>query len=458
MWAAALFGVVAVFFVFSVFLAPYSVSHGYYVSFAKLMAEGLTAWRDFSLADLPLGVWLLSLPYRVVGTEASGAGAQVLVTVVHLLNMGLLGMLMRRIGVKGAALWMGLLFYVVTQYSADALMTNTEPFAVCFLLAAANALVCGSRNATVAGAVCFALAVACKMQCAVLTPVMLGMALWNGGQKGSRLQKGVIFVLGTLVVCGLTWACISALSGNAQWTDTLNWRGDYLPMIRWRQVLVNVVILVGRCSLYFLILALPAWKRLPTYGRQFCVWTLLTFVCLSALICFDGNQTFGMFLCPFVAVAFACLWEQMARKIWAAVLLSAFVLPGYLLAREFAKLEGGEAKALQREQIDEMKKLMDRPAKVVAYFGKCFDYQLGAQVYSEVPHLRPVDVKNTKFGTEGILDVSRLIDGMTEADCIILGPDGASDVFNNENSDTFFEATEDMKGVGVAEFMVYVKK
>lgn len=457
---ALFFGMVAVFFVCSAYLAPYSVTHGYYVSIAKRMAEGLVAGKDFMLADTPLALWLMSLPFRLAGTEASGAWAMGMVVCVHLLNMGLLVRLMHRLHIGEVARWMGAAFYGTVLYSTDALMTNLEPFAVCFLLMASLALLQKSKRATAWAAVCFALAVGCKAQSIAMAPVLVGMVLWQGKGEKIRLEKGLLFTLVAVAVCGLGYVGMAWSSGDPHWTDSLEWIYRDEEKEVWKQFLVTLIIQGGRCSMYIFLLMFPAWRKLPAYGKQFCVWGLLAFACQVALLCFRTETVYGMFTYPFAAITFAFLWERFARNRWAmVVLLSAFLIPGYLMVREYRKLDNGKAKAAQAEQIKEFKTMLEHPVKTVAYFDKCFDYQLGAQLYSEVPALCPVGLKTSRFGLErSEQELAKLVGQLEDADCIILNEDGMSTLTYGNYADAFFEVISNRKGIGVGEFMVYLKE
>lgn len=441
-----LLGIWVVFWLVSNLIAPLSVEHGELVAAAKYMAQGMMPYEAFSLQETPIGVGILSVLYQLVGIEASSYWATGLWIVVHLLNGWLLWKLMFRLGVIKVFALFGLVFYGLLVYSSDGLMLNMEPMAVSFLLGACLLILQRTTRTLVGSSLCFALALGCKAQAIVLLPVLTAMVLWKGNRNQFRLEKGLLFVVLALALAAAGFMSISFMTQKADWAEGLFPMQEVQPFQTWKSVLysklVYVVIQGGRCSLFFL-LALPwAWKNLSVHGKRCVGWSVLALIGYLCLFYFEIKVPHGMLVYPWVVLALVHILQSLSNKyVVGALAVAVLIAPGLLTLREFQKLEGGKVKAEQQEELAALKKIIQKPGKAMVQFGDCVEYELGPQIFAELPQLRPLG----------------MLEEMSEADYIILTESGFSELSYSEESDQFFECISERKSYGTGSYMIYVR-
>ena len=441
-----LLGILVVFWLVSNLIAPLSVEHGELVAAAKYMAQGMMPYEAFSLQETPIGVGILSVLYQLVGIEASSYWATGLWIVVHLLNGWLLWKLMFRLGVTKVFALFGLVFYGLLVYSSDGLMLNMEPMAVSFLLGACLLILQRTTRTLVGASLCFALALGCKAQAIVLLPVLTVMVLWKGNRNQFRLEKGLLFAVLALALAAAGFLGISFMTQKADWAEGLFPMQEVQPFQTWKSVLysklVYVVIQGGRCSLFFL-LALPwAWKNLSVHGKRCVGWAVLALIGYLCLFYFEIKVPHGMLVYPWVVLALVHILQSLSNKyVVGALAVTVLIAPGLLTLREFQKLEGGKVKAEQQEELAALKKIIQKPGKAMVQFGDCVEYELGPQIFAELPQLRPLG----------------MLEEMSEADYIILTESGFSELSYSEESDQFFECISERKSYGTGSYMIYVR-
>lgn len=439
-------GILVVFWLVSNLIAPLSVEHGELVAAAKYMAQGMMPYEAFSLQETPIGVGILSVLYQLVGIEASSYWATGLWIVVHLLNGWLLWKLMFRLGVTKVFALFGLVFYGLLVYSSDGLMLNMEPMAVSFLLGACLLILQRTTRTLVGASLCFALALGCKAQAIVLLPVLTAMVLWKGNRNQFRLEKGLLFVVLALALAAAGFMSISFMTQKADWAEGLFPMQEVQPFQTWKSVLysklVYVVIQGGRCSLFFL-LALPwAWKNLSVHGKRCVGWAVLALIGYLCLFYFEIKVPHGMLVYPWVVLALVHILQSLSNKYMVGALaVTVLIAPGLLTLREFQKLEGGKVKTEQQEELAALKKIIQKPGKAMVQFGDCVEYELGPQIFAELPQLRPLG----------------MLEEMSEADYIILTESGFSELSYSEESDQFFECISERKSYGTGSYMIYVR-
>ena len=441
-----LLGILLVGWLVSNFIAPLSVEHGENVAFAKYMAQGLMPYQEFSMPETPVAIGILSGLFRMVGIEASSYWASGLLVCVHLLNGWLLWKLMMRVSVKKAFALFGLVIYLLLVYSTDGLMLNLEPFAVSFLLGACLLILQRGAKSLVAASLCYALAVGCKAQALALLPVLAVMVLWKGSKNTFRLEKGLLFVATTLGLVAAGYMGICSLSQETAWAEGLFPMQEVGFFQTWKHVLLNklvyVVIQGGRCGLFFL-LALPwAWKHLSVHGKRCVYWAILALCCYLGLFYFKVKVSHGMLVYPFVILALVHILQSLTNKyVVGALGVAVFIAPSLLSIREFQKLDMGQAKVEQQEELMALKEIIQKPGKALVQFGDCAEYELGPQILAEFPLLQPIT---------SILDIK-------EADYIILTEEGFSELSYSRESDLLFECISEMKSYGTGNYMVYVR-
>ena len=441
-----LLGILLVGWLVSNFIAPLSVEHGENVAFAKYMAQGLMPYQEFSMPETPVAIGILSGLFRMVGIEASSYWASGMLVLVHLLNGWLLWKLMMRVSVKKAFALFGLVIYLLLVYSTDGLMLNLEPFAVSFLLGACLLILQRGAKSLVAASLCYALAVGCKAQALALLPVLAVMVLWKGSKNEFRLEKGLLFVATTLGLVAAGYMGICSVSQETAWAEGLFPMQEVGFFQTWKHVFLNklvyVVIQGGRCGLFFL-LALPwAWKHLSVHGKRCVYWAILALCCYLGLFYFKVKVSHGMLVYPFVILALVHILQSLTNKyVVGALGVAVFIAPSLLSIREFQKLDMGQAKVEQQEELMALKEIIQKPGKALVQFGDCAEYELGPQILAEFPLLQPIT---------SILDIK-------EADYIILTEEGFSELSYSRESDLLFECISEMKSYGTGNYMVYVR-
>lgn len=441
-----LLGILLLFWIGSNLIAPLSVEHGEHVAFAKYMAQGWMPYRDFTLAEAPVGIGFLSFVYRIIGISASSYWATGIWMLVHLLNGWLLWKLMMRVSIKPVSAIIGLMFYLLLVYSSDGLMLNLEPLAVSFVLGTCLLILQRTPKSLIGASLCYALALGCKAQAICLLPVLTMMVLWKGKKNHFQLEKGLLFITLSGLLAAAGYFGIMLVSQNTEWVQGLFPIQEMQPFQTWKSVLYNklvyVVIQGGRCSLFFLLVLPWVWKKLTVHGKRCMYWVLVAWICYLGLFCFEIKVSNGMLVYPFVVLAFAQILQSLSKQYAAIALgLAVMIAPGLLTLREFQKLEMGQLKAEQQEELATLKEVIQQPGKAVVDFGDCVEYELGPQIFAELPILQPL---------ESLHD-------MPEADYIILTESGFSELSFSEHSNLLFECISEMKSYGTGSYMIYVR-
>ena len=150
-----------------------------------------------------------------------------------------------------------------------------------------------------------------------------------------------------------------------------------------------------------------------------------------------------MLVYPWVVLALVHILQSLSNKyVVGALAVTVLIAPGLLTLREFQKLEGGQVKAAQQEELAALKGIIQKPGKVLVHFGDCAEYELGPQIFAELPQLHPMNA----------------VDEMSEAEYIILTEEGFSELSYSEDSDAFFECISERKSYGTGSYMVYVRE
>lgn len=394
-WGIAAFLMIA-FFLYSFWIAPFSVHHGYYVGAAKLMAEGLVPFKDFNIMDFPLGIWIISLVYRIVGVSTSGNAAVVFLMFIHLTNIGLLNLIMKTLHVKRVYSWISTIFYVLVLYSSDSLMVTLEPIAVLFLqISILIVLLWLNKLNSIACSVIFLIAVLCKYEMIALLPAMCLFVFLEGYNKSF---KRLFLFLGSFVcIAILVYYVLSTYYSTQIWEHFI-W--SVWGPNNWHNTAFNVIIYGGRCCLYFLVPGLILYKFIKRETLAYSWIALVTFVLLSFWFFCEKPSSICQFTYPFITIAFSLgLQDFSEKKRWMYLFfLSALLMPAYLCIREFNKLEYGDIKEEQQSYIELLKEIVPEKKEVSVMCYKCVDYDFGPQVFSEVSTFKPFDLKNTRWG------------------------------------------------------------
>lgn len=420
--------------VYAYCIAPLSIEHGYYVTAAKLWAQGMTPWKDFSIQDAPGGIALLGTMYRITGIEVSSYAASTLMLLFHLGSVALLGGIMRKIGMGMTSVLFGLLLYVAVLFSSDALMMNMEPVSTFLILCAVRELLSGSRKGIAAAGVLFALSVTCKLQALIFLPVLyLVLPLIKKEENGTQLIRlFTLYVLGALVAM---YAVVALSCSDALWVVNVEWTN--LEKVEKEDVyafLMNLVILTARCSIFFLLLFPFVRKELDNREKSLLKVGLAAYVAVCLLFILKCDMAYGMMAYPFVTLSVVVVLQHIRKeKLMAAVAVAILAVPVALAVREFRKLDFGNLKQEQMEEIETVRMVVQKCKHVILLCNDCHEFDLGPQIFAEIPQLRPVNLRTSRFGME--LSFSEFGDfkqAINDADCIILSSITLQFVFSKE--------------------------
>lgn len=423
-WGIAAF-LMIVFFLYSFWIAPFSIQHGYYVGAAKLMAESLMPYKDFNIMDFPIGIWVLSLVYRVSGVATSGNVAVIFLMLIHLINISLFNVLLKRIHVQTVRRWISISLYVVTLYSTDALMVNVEPVAVLFLmLSILFAQEYHSKGALFISALCMALAVFCKYQAVSLSFVIAFMILFPGRAKKMHWKECLFYLLSLSALLTVLYVATSLICQESSLVQHLNLKIRMFEDVR--SAVTYLCILAGRCSLYVVFLGILFYKRVKRKVLLYSVSAVFAFLAIALWLFVSHSNATSQLLYPFVVIAFAVALQEALEnhKKWQTLFyVTAFVLPMFLCVREFRKLDYGSLKAEQQEYLDAISSIIAEPSQISVMVDQCTEYELCTQIYSEIPNIRPFDLKHTQWGLVDWEDAPQgdfVIDSLLEADYVVI--------------------------------------
>lgn len=443
------FGLTVLFLLFSNVIAPLSVEHGINVGYAKGMIQGLMPYRDMPMEEAPLGIGILGVLYAIVGTGASAYWSTALLCLTNLLNLWLMYKLMKRVHLTKPAVWGALGFYLLMLYSSDGLMLRTEPFAVTFLLLTYRFILKREKSDLVIAACCFVLALACKSQSIVLLPALAVPAFWQGRHNRFSAEKGILFCTTALTFAVIGFILIAWICGDTNWWRGLGWDFTAPQLFQTTKdvlygKLTYAVIQAGRCSLFFFIGFFFVWKKMKGYGKQAAATGALAALGGMILLCWDFEVPYFMPVYPFIALALAHLMKAIERPMKAGLLwIAVLLIPGALSIREYLKLENGALKSSQQEEIKALRDIAKVPGNTIVWFDECYEFDLGPQIFTELPQLKPVDIQGGKH--------------WSEADYIILNEEGFTNVSYSADSDAFFDAISSMKSYGTGKLIVYSK-
>lgn len=434
--------------IYSYSIVPLCVEHGYFVTAAKLMAQGLVPWQDFRLEDTPLGIGLLAVFYKIFGVECSSYLASWVVLIFHLVNVLLLGSVLKKLFGRMVDVLLGVAFYAAILYSTDAFMMNMEPLAVFFILLGIYFVLReegGKMTLVVAGGM-FALAVFCKAQALVLFPVVFFML------DRAQLRTLVVSFVGAciLLYVGVAWVC-----GNFAWISAIQWANwKFFAVSDIYVMVVNFAILAGRCSLFFLILFFCFRKKMDKSERDLAFMGVGAYLAVCFLFILRGSMAYAMMAYPFIVIAAVVLVRKM-EKGKLLMMLALFVIPTALAVREFNKLDWGKVKQDQMEELEVVKMVLEDCDNALFIGDECLEFDLGPQIFAEIPHVKPVNIKFSKFGMEKSMDeYGDFNEAVNKADCIIMGGLSLRMMFSDEVF-SLNEVLGYMENIGTSSFAIF---
>lgn len=252
----------------------------------------------------------------------------------------------------------------------------------------------------------------------------------DGGCHFGRLFT--VYVLGALVVM---YAVVALSCGDILWVANMEW--TTLGKVEKEDVyafLMNVVILTARCSIFFLLLFLFVRKGLDSREKHLLKIGLTAYLAVCLLFVLKCDMAYGMMAYPFIVLAVVVILQHVRReKLMAVVAVAMLVIPVALAVREFRKLDFGKIKKEQMEEIETVRMVVQDCKNAILLCNDCHEFDLGPQLFAEIPQLRPVNLKTSRFGMEqSFSEFGDFKQAINEADCIILSSITLQFVFSKE--------------------------
>jgi hypothetical protein len=449
------------FFAVSLFVIPMTPEHGYYTAFAKFMAQGMVPYKDFFTMEMPVGIGLYSILYRILGVEASSNFSLIPFFVINLVNLLLMWMLMTRLSIKKGMAFIGLLFYFLLCYSSDGLHVNMEILASTLLLGAFLSVLKRKGVYTMLATFLFCLAVGCKAQVIVIFPVLLMAAIKSKSNKFD-FKQAALLVAGSALILFVGYIIVAYSCGNPEWLENIKWEIEKAPdteATEMKSIVSYLVIQSVRCGVVFLLLAPFLHKKLHAHGRRMTLVATVATVCCFGLLFFNVEVVQGLLLYPFITIALMHIVQAVSRY-WIAAILAVLMLtpPAALSVREWMKFGDGELKRLQNEEMGYIKESLKRDGKAVMLIDTDKEFYIGPQIFSECPHVKPVYIGKGSLGYKnGYYENEFFMANIGNADYIIINEAAFTGLAIGKYADAFGEKIEKMKSSGTQSIMIYEK-
>lgn len=141
------------------------------------------------------------------------------------------------------------------------------------------------------------------------------------------------------------------------------------------------------------------------------------------------------------------------------MILALFVIPTVLAVREFEKLDWGKVKQNQMEELEVVKMVLEDCDNALFMGGECSEFDLGPQIFAEIPHVKPVNLHVSKFGMEKSVDeYGDFNEVVNKADCIIMGELSLRMVFTEEMISLDEKVLDYMENIGTASLTILKKQ
>ena len=454
--------VLMLFFTVSLFLMPITPEHGYYTALAKFMAQGMVPYSDFHMMEMPVGIGLYALLYKLTGVDGSTSFSLVPFVIINAVNLLLMTKLMLKMNIKKGFALLGIVFYFLLCYSSDALHMNMEILAATLLLGACLAVLKKRWMFTMLAALLFSVAVGCKVQIIAMLPVLVLIAATEKRGNGFNFKQCCLLIGSTLLFILIGYIIIACLCGNFHWAEEVTWGVEELhspTFDKLKNIISYVVIQTARCGIVFLFIVPFIYKRLHTDGRRMAFIAVVATVCGLALFYFKVEVVQGIFFYPFVTIALMHMLQAISKKTIVAILAILIMAPPVALsAREIMKFGDGKERNVYYEEIGYIKEILKKPGKAVMLIYTDKEFYIGPQIFAECPHVQPVKIENGAMGYNLIENVKdNFIANIWNADYIIINDEAFTVMISGAYVNIFGEKIEKMKSSGTQSIMIYEK-
>lgn len=409
----------------STWMAPYTMEHGYYVTTAKLMTEGMIPWKDFNLMDAPLGVFFLSIPYFILGKSSTGAIALTFTFILHLANMALLGKILRIQGVSKTIRLFGLIAYVIGLCASYGFSTTLEPFAVFFMLLAIQSQSSSSSYKIFWMGGCLCCAILCKIQVLALLPALCVYATIDIERKELLRVAGIT---GGLLL--LSYLLLSLLSGNWYWISYIDLSIHTAPQSLYAFA-YSAILFVFRIGALLLLPLLFFFKYAPANEKKRICSAILAACGIIGLSMVGYDKSWPQLCFPLLIICFCASYAHIiSQHKWASIFLLFLAAPIGLMGWEIKKLEFGHRKEHQKHLLETTAlRIHEMPDTIHLIAFHCTEYDLGPQVFSELNKV-PFNLKSTRYGFTKWDKPTETFDGVGHAK-LIMAPYRVLFGFNN---------------------------
>ncbi len=454
--------IMMLFFTVSLFLIPMTPEYGYYTAFAKYMAQGMVPYRDFHMIEMPVGIGLYSLIYKLTGVEASTNFSVIPFVIINAVNLLLMIRLMLRMNINKNFVIIGTVFYFLLCYSSDALHMNMEILAGTFFLGACLAVLEKRRVFTMLAALLFAVAVVCKAQIIAMFPALVLIAATEKSKSGFNVKQCCLLIGSTLLFILAGYVIVALSCDNFHWIEDITWsvEGHHSNTFnRIKNIISYIVIQSARCGIAFLFITPFIYKSLHSDGRRMAVIALAATACYFALFYIKVEVVQGIFFYPFVTIALMHILQAISKKTIVAIIATVMMTPPVALsAREFMKFGNGELKKIYNEEMGYIKEILKKPGKAVMLIYTDKEFYIGPQIFSEYTHVQPVKIENGALGYNFVENVAdNFIANIEKADYIIINDAAFMEMISGRYVDIFGEKIEKMKSSGTQSIMIYEK-
>lgn len=385
----------AVFFLYSIWTAPYSPNHGYIIGAAKFISRNYTPYLDISIKDTPLAIAIYSLLYSIVGITKNGDYAVFFLMLFHICNTYVLYNTLKTIGIKKKIRLLFLIFFFISLYATEYLVINIESISLFFLLLSLNFGVLENRSSKLLSIIFITLSIFSKAQAIITVPSFIILSSYNLSKKKLDRTKAFRLIIG-IIISIITCSVVTYFFCNrVPFWEQISWCDSDVSLKTWMFRSATIAL---RCNLPLLILPLITKDRIHDIYLSCALFAFLLFEIMAVN---DVKTVWFVFLIPFFTIAFAdSINNFSAKRKYDSIIIYTLILifPCIPFFKECRKFDWGAEKTEQKNTIEALNSLLKKPAKIAILCEVNYDQNLGPQIYAEIPDVIPVDLNTTKWG------------------------------------------------------------
>lgn len=393
-----------VLYAYCLIIAPFGADSGYYLSCARMMADGLVPYRDFSMAYTPVSILLLSIPYQLFGTDISSHASYGMLFLTQLANTGLLYVILRKLSVEKNIIFFCLGLYLLLNLKNDGLYLGLEPFAIFFGLLALITLTSEMKGKLWICGLLLGVSFLTKQYALAFAPVVGGLWLFTNHHESvaTRLTGVLKLAGGFLIPILFIYSYYAHKTGDQSF---------YLSMAgnEYGNRKISMIFLGLQKALLPFILVIPmlclSWKQISAKNR---IWLMVSGVGIAFFALqyyFQIFPHYHMFLFPFCILILAITLSGKKQKKAVSILFYLLLIGNVIY---FFSTKGIPSRRIKKQQIAFMQQaenIIDKEKKCLVFNSH---YVISPHLYSEMG-LKPIDLKNNRFGFETNEEMLKII-------------------------------------------------